>query len=65
VRYREGAEALGGAPPSQEFVTVTVWMTLIIGVVFLVAGIHGRQRWLVFWGALTLVACAVYFFYPQ
>lgn len=47
-------------PRTDEFVELTVWMSFFIGVLFTATGFKARQRWLVFWGALTLLACAVY-----
>ncbi len=65
MRYREGYEGalVNDAPPprSDEFVTATVLMTLIIGVIFTAVGWRAKQRWLVFWGVLTLFACGWYF----
>ena len=63
MRYREGSEPLVNAPPTEDFVTLTVWMTFGIGALFLVTGLYARQRWLSFWGALTLIACGGYFWY--
>ena len=63
MRYREGTEGLTNAVPSQGFVTLTVWMTLAIGLLFLVTGRYARQRWLTFWGGLTLIAGGWYFIY--
>jgi len=51
-------------PQTDDFVVLTVWLTLIIGIVFVVAGLYGRQRWLLIWGVVTLVACAIYFVWP-
>ena len=45
-----------------DVVELTVWFTLFCGIVLLFMGIKGRQRWLQFWGGLTLLCCAVYFF---
>ncbi len=67
MRYREGQlpEQTGTAvPQTDDFVVLTVWLTLIIGIVFVVAGLYGRQRWLLIWGVVTLVACAIYFVWP-
>lgn len=68
MRYRSELLAEGKTPPpanalTDDFVTLTVWMTLVIGIVFTVAGLRAGQRWLVFWGGLTLVACAWYWIY--
>jgi hypothetical protein len=52
-----------GTPPTShtdDFVALTVWLTLLIGIIFIAAGLWGRQRWLTFWGLLTLLACAAY-----
>lgn len=64
MRYRDGqvpAEAMSQMPLTDDFVALTVWLTLLIGLVFVAGGIYGKQRWLLFWGVTTLVACAVYF----
>jgi hypothetical protein len=49
------------APTTDAFVELTVALTLIIGLLALAAGRFGRQRWLTFWGRVTLLACAVYY----
>jgi len=49
--------AYGG---SGDFVEFTVWLTFVIGLGFLYAGIRGRQRWLAAWGGLTVLACTGY-----
>jgi flagellar biogenesis protein FliO len=64
VRYRDGQlpEQIGAQVPlTDDFVSLTVCLTLIIGVIFVVGGLYGRQRWLQIWGGLTLVACGVYY----
>jgi len=63
VRYRDGQlpEHIGAQVPlTDDFVTLTVWLTFIVGTVLVAIGIYGRQRWLQIWGGLTLVACGVY-----
>ena len=47
--------------PTDAFVELTVGLTLVIGVLLLIAGVYGKQRWLGFWGVTTLIACAVYY----
>lgn len=64
MRYLEGHSPLDSGTPvphKDEFVGLTVCFTLLIGVIFICAGLYGRQRWLLFWGATTLVACGGYF----
>ncbi len=64
MRYRADQVPVPGGPqPSDDFVTLTVWMTLAIGIGFLIVGIRGKQRWMTFWGGFTIIACAVYFWY--
>ena len=61
MRFRLNAD--GSMVPVQsttDFVELTIWLTLISGVALLLLGLYGRQRWLQFWGGLTLVCCAVY-----
>jgi len=52
MRYRETELPPGStdyvAPTTDEFVALTVWLTLIIGLVLLAGGIYGKQRWLKF-----------------
>lgn len=65
MRYRADAlhavTSSGEAPPlTEDFVALTVLIAFFIGVLFTLAGMRGRQRWLVFWGALTVVACVGY-----
>jgi len=62
MRYRIGADGL--ALPVQntlDVVTATVCFTLVVGILFVVVGWRGQQRWLQFWGALTCLCCAAYF----
>lgn len=68
MRYRAEQLAVGDlpstpAPLTDDFITLTVWMTLIIGILFTLAGVRAGQRWLIFWGVLTLLACAWYWVY--
>jgi hypothetical protein len=68
MRYRADQLAIGDLPPTpapltDDFVSLTVWMTLVIGILFTLVGVRAGQRWLIFWGALTLLACAWYWIY--
>lgn len=70
MRYRDTVGAADQPPAAraaegQEVILLTVWMTLVIGVLFTVVGVRAGQRWLVFWGGLTLVACAAYFAFAE
>ncbi len=61
MRYRVGETPLDGTyGGSGDFVTLTVWLTLAIGIGFLVVGLRAKQRWLAAWGGLTVVACGIY-----
>jgi len=65
VRYRDTGETLQQAgdptlPLTGDFVALTVWMTLFIGILFTIVGVRASQRWLVFWGIATVVACGWY-----
>jgi hypothetical protein len=62
MRYRMLAD--GSTAPVQntgDVVELTVWFTLICGILLLGMGLYGKQRWLQFWGGLTIVCVAVYF----
>ena len=62
MRYRIGEVASENAyANSVHFVELTVYVTLLIGVGFLIAGYRGRQSWLKIWGGLTIFACAAFF----
>ncbi|MDA0823329.1 MAG: hypothetical protein O3C28_13035 [Proteobacteria bacterium] len=61
MRYRIGEVPIESTyAGTAEIVTVTVWLTLFIGIGFLLVGIRANQRWLAFWGGLTIAACAGY-----
>lgn len=54
----------GSTAPVQntgDVVELTVWFTLICGIILLGMGLYGKQRWLQFWGGLTIVCVAAYF----
>ena len=66
MRYKLAPD--GSTLPAQNtgnVVELTVWFTLLCGIALLWMGIHGRQRWLQFWGGLTVLCCGVYFFRAQ
>lgn len=51
-----------GLPVEDGLIDATVVGTLLIGVVFIAMGRFGKQRWLIHWGVITIVACGLYFF---
>ncbi|MBK6659112.1 MAG: hypothetical protein IPG43_13595 [Proteobacteria bacterium] len=62
MRYRMLAD--GSMAPVQntgDVVELTVWFTLVCGIILLGMGVYGKQRWLQFWGGLTVVCVLVYF----
>jgi hypothetical protein len=62
MRYRMLAD--GSTAPVQntgDVVELTVWFTLVCGIILLGMGVYGKQRWLQFWGGLTVVCVIVYF----
>ena len=62
MRYRLLPD--GTTAPGQNtgaMVEMTVRFTLFCGVALVLLGLHGRQRWLQFWGALTVACSLVYF----
>ena len=47
MRYRiSPAGAENPVQSSIDLVTSTVWLTIFVGIAFVVMGVHGRQRWL-------------------
>jgi hypothetical protein len=60
MRYREGETPLElGAPVKMEFTGVGIFGVLL-GIGFVVAGIRGRQYWLVLWGTILTLSSLVY-----
>jgi len=63
MRYREVEDVTELGPPIDDHLAdATVFVTFLIGILFIFMGRFGRQRWLVHWGGLSLIACTVYFF---
>ena len=59
MRYKigeTGADATYGA--STHIVELTIFITFIIGIGFLLAGHYGKQMRMKFWGILTILTCA-------
>ena len=66
MRYRIGQEPdLSQAQPVGEdgLAIFTAFFSLLTGVGFIVAGIRGRQRWLIFWGGVMVLASMGYLGY--
>ena len=61
MRYRITESGAVPVESMSNMVTAGVVLTLVVGVILLVMGVKGRQRWLQFWGALTCLVCATYF----
>lgn len=63
MRYREVEDVSELGPPiADHLADATVFVTLLIAILFIAMGHFGRQRWLVHWGGLSIVACLAYFF---
>lgn len=63
MRYRIGQEPINsqGQPVGEGGLTIfTAVFSLLTGVGFVVAGVKGRQRWLIFWGAGLVLASLAY-----
>lgn len=62
MRYRIGQDPanLTGQAVGEDGLTIfTAVFSLITGIIFVIGGIRGRQRWLMLWGAgLVLVSLA-------
>lgn len=63
MRYREVEDVSELGPPIEDHLTdATVFVTLLIGVLFIIMGRFGKQRWLIHWGVISIIACLIYFF---
>ena len=60
MRYRIGeTQADIGTPAEMDFTGVGIFGSLL-GVGFVVAGIHARQYWLVLWGTILTLSSMIY-----
>jgi hypothetical protein len=60
MRYREGETPQElGTPVEMEFTGVGIF-GVVLGIGFVVAGIRGRQYWLVLWGTILTLSSLVY-----
>lgn len=42
---------------------LTAVISLVIGIIFVVAGYYGKQRWIVFWGGGQVIVSFIYIAY--
>lgn len=62
MRYREVEDISElGSPMEDHLADATVFITLLIAVLFIAMGRFGKQRWLIHWGVISIIACVVYF----
>lgn len=61
-RYREGQdpENIQADPLIQGVSDFTVGYTLVVAFIFIAMGRYGKQRWLIFWGVMTIFAVIAY-----
>ena len=58
MRYKIGETGAEDAyAGSVHFVELTIFLTFLVGIGFLLAGIYGKQAWMKFWGILTILVC--------
>lgn len=61
MRYKIGETAAENAyAGSAHFVELTIFLTFLVGIGFLLAGKYGKQKWMTFWGWLTMFTCACF-----
>ena len=63
MRYKEGQDINN---LQQESLTggvsdITVAYTLIISFIFIAMGRYGKQRWLIYWGVITIFVVIAYY----
>jgi len=63
MRYREGQdinnlqeESLTGGVSD-----ITVAYTLVMALIFIAMGRYGKQRWLIYWGIITILVVIAYY----
>ena len=58
MRYKIGETGAEDAyAGSVHIVELTIFLTFLIGIGFLLAGVFGKQAWMKFWGILTILVC--------
>ena len=62
MRYREVEDVSELGPPIEDHLAdAAVFVTLLVGIFFIAMGRYGKQRWLIHWGGISIIACVVYF----
>ncbi|MCK4743977.1 MAG: hypothetical protein KAT25_09175 [Sulfuriflexus sp.] len=63
MRYREGQDINNLQPESltDGVSDITVAYTLIMAFIFIAMGRYGKQRWLIFWGIITIFMVICYY----
>jgi len=63
MRYREGQDInnLQQESLTEGVSDITVAYTLIVAFAFIAMGRFGKQRWLIFWGVITVIAVIAYY----
>lgn len=61
MRYRIGEDIQNlGEPVGDELVSFSAVLGLLMGVGFVIAGLRGKQIWLLFWGTGLVICSIVY-----
>jgi len=62
MRYREGQDINNLQPETltDGVSDITVAYSLLLGFIFIAMGRFGKQRWLIFWGTMTVFAVIAY-----
>lgn len=62
MRYREVEDVSKLGPPLEDHLAdATVVVTLLIGFLLIGMGRFGKQRWLIHWGVISIIASVGYF----
>ena len=65
MRYRTDQgpnEAYPYAESMHQMLTLTMALSIVIGIVFIIAGSHGKIMWMKYWGAGLLLLSVGYLF---
>lgn len=62
MRYREVEDVSElGLPIGDYLADATVVVTILMGGFFIAMEQYGKQRWLIHWGIISIISCAIYF----